>query len=495
MAGNGTLVPDLPMVNQSLAAFDTLSEDEVLYVPPGAEDYSATAEYLVFGACAGCTGPAASAKTVKVTAYPVIVDPDLADPVHLGRAHGVKVDVFPAGDLETFQGSLGGYEADATAIAGTLFNGDLGTRTAFVAVFFRDGTPGKYTARFILNAADAARFGDQWENGSYIRLRDWSEASVPAEKALLGYEKPGLALKPTGPAQAQAKIQFPESCDDGALRQRMSETADDLAATVSDLSLTAGRGDHAKAATLAMGLTCSARSYATDFKGLEVPESSEGARTDFVRGLDAYVEAGSALWYGAKFENSTVYDEGATALAEARDTLNGVLGALNLQTLDDPTLELGSTELYPDALPLGKAYVYADAGKVHKLSVKPESYKYWKSYSVNGEEVTAPYGKTFFMLLTEVNYVAYYGGGSSKVKTPAPQAFSLLADGETYTPAKVSASYLRNIGTVYQSVNLDRDDRRAVGYLIFEVPESFDPANAHLKANFGAAGSPVWEIS
>ncbi|QSZ67541.1 hypothetical protein RJ40_08505 [Methanofollis aquaemaris] len=482
------------MVNQSLAALDTLSDDEVSYVPPDSEDYAATAEYRVFGACADCTGPAASAKKVRVITYPMITDPDLADPVHLGRAHGVKVDVFPEGDLDPLQGSLGGYEADATGIAGTLFTGDLGTRTAFVAIFFRDGASEKSYATFMLTAADAVRFGDLWENGSYIRLRDWSEASVSPEKKLVGYEEPGAALEPTGPAMAVKAVQIPESCDDEGLRERMRETADDLATTVSELSITAGRGDHAKAATLAMGLACSARSYAADFGDLEIPAGSEGARADFIRGLDAYVGAGSALWYGANFENSTMYDEGATSLAEARDTLNGVLGALNLKTLDDPTLELKSTELYPDALALGKGYIYADARGEHKLSVKPGSYKFWKSYSAGEEEVTAPYGKTFFMLVMDVNYVAYYGGGSSKVGTPAPQVFTLLADGESYTPVKVSASYLRNIGSVYRSVNLDRDDRRSVGYLVFEVPESFDPTGAHLKANLGAGGSPVWKI-
>lgn len=496
VAGNVTTVPDIPIINQSLAAFETFSDSEVKYVPPDSEDYAATAEYQVFGACAGCTGPATLAKKVQVTTYPVITDPDLADPVYLGRACGVKVDLYPEGDLDTVQQTLGSYEADAARIAGTLFTGDLGTRTAFVAIFFRDATSDEHNARFILTAADAARFGDLWEEGSYIRFRDWSEASVDVEE-IIGCEEPGAALEATGPvlALALAEPRTSSSCDQEELKQRMREATDDLASTVSDLSLAADREDHAGVADLALGLATAARAYATDFENLEVPAGAEGSRADFIRGLDAYQEAGSALWYGITCANSTVYSKGATSLTEAKDTMNGVLGALDLRTLDDPTLELTSTEFYPDALPLRKGYVYSDTAKEHKLSVKPDSYTVWKSYSVNEkDEVTAPYGKTFFMLLVDVNYIAYYGGKSSKVRTPAPQVFTLLADGQSYMPAKVSASYLKNIGSVYQSVTLDRDDRRAVGYLIFEVPESFDPTGAYLKANLGTGDSPIWML-
>ncbi|MBP2146977.1 hypothetical protein J2129_002431 [Methanofollis sp. W23] len=490
-AENVTTVPNIPIINQSLAAFDIFSDSEVEYVPPDSEYYAAAAEYQVFEACAGCSGPAALAKKVRVTTYPVITDPDLADPVYLGRGQGVKVDLFPEGDPDTLEGTLGSYEADATRIAGALFTGDLGTRTAFVAVFFREGTPDEHNARFILNAADAAKFGDTWDESSYIRFRDWTEASVSAEE-IAGYEEPGGALETTGPVLALGEPQGGASCDQEELKQRMRETADDLAASVSSLTLSAGDENQNKVAVLALDLADAARSYAIEYEDLEVPASADGARADFVMALDAYQDAGSALWYGVTCANTTVYGEGATSLTEARDTMNGVLGALALQTLDDPTLELPSAEVYPDALAFGKGYSYLDSGKVHKISVRPESYTFTKSYKAGDEEVTAPYGKTFMMVLVDVNYLGFYGGGSSRAKVPAPQTFSLINGGETYAPATVSVPYIEGIGTVYRSVTIDRDDRRAIGFLVFEVPESFDPANAYLQAKLGVGGSPVW---
>lgn len=493
MAGNVTTVPNIPIINQSLAAFDILSDSEVEYAPPDSEYYTAAAEYQVFETCAKCTGPAALAKKVRVTTYPMITDSDLADPVYLGRANGVKVDLFPEGDLDSLQGTLGSYEADATRIAGDLFTGDLGTRTAFVAIFFRDGNPDTHSARFILNAADAAKFGDTWDDGCYIRFRDWSEASVSAEE-ITGYEEPGAALEATGPVLTLGESPLLATCDQEELKQKMRETTDDLATTVSSLTLTAGDKDQNKVATLALDLADAARSYATDYEGLEVPAGADSARADFVMALDAYQDAGSALWYGVTCANTTVYGEGATLLTEARDTMNGVLGVFDLQTLDDPTLELPSTEVYPDALDFGKGHIYFDAGKVHKLSVRPESYTFTKSYEAGDEEVTAPYGKTFIMVLVDVNYLGFYGGGSSRAKVPAPQTFSLINGGETYAPATVSASYIEGVGTVYRSVTIDREDRRAIGFLVFEVPESLDPANAYLQAKLGTGGSPVWAL-
>jgi hypothetical protein len=217
----------------------------------------------------------------------------------------------------------------------------------------------------------------------------------------------------------------------------------------------------------------------------------------FVEAFESYDRAGSAIWYGATFADTDHIALGNTYLAEGQDSLNAALEGMNLRTIEDTTLTLQTTEIYPDALKIGEPYRFMDTRQVNKISVRPRSTTTWKSFEAGtGADVKvyqAPYGKQYLFVLMEVNHIGYYGGGSSKYRTPSPTDFTLIAGGEEYRPSQPSA-YMRGIGSVYASTSIDRSDYSS-GYLVFEVPESVDPAGVYLRLSIRGIGTQIWNLS
>ncbi|TAJ45365.1 hypothetical protein CUJ86_01060 [Methanofollis fontis] len=460
---------------------------------PDPSDYDAMAAYLVEQARLSMSGSAAGAQDVMVTIYSVITDPDLADPDYLGREKVVKVDVILNSSRGTLGDTLWAYEVDATRIAETLFDGDQKGRTACVAVFFREKAGGDPLMKLVLDAKTAAVFDQSWDGTSYIRLKHWSDAAVSSRYRGVGFEDPSSAMVPG--QEIVTTVAVP--CDEEAFRNAVIDATADIAATASEMSIQSIDQDYGAVAASALALTTSARTYEEEFSAYDVPDSYEGLKDEFIAALDCYVDAGSAIWYGATFTDGAAIELGNEYLVEGQDALNGVLGGLNLRQVEDSTLTLQSTDLYPDALDLGEPYRFVDSREVNKISVRPRSYTSWGSYTLGtGEdavEVRAPYGREYLFVLVEVNHIGYYGGGSSRYRTPKPTDFTLITGGDEYTPSQPSG-YVRGVGSVYISDYVDKSDF-STGYLVFEVPESFDPEDTYLRAKITGIGTPIWKLS
>lgn len=485
--GNGSVGDINPLLGKEAAA----ATPETTLSPPDPGDYAAMAEYIVDITRDRFSGAGAGASGITVSTFEVITDVDLADPAHMGRSQAVKVDVVMNASRDLLAGSLWGHEADATRIAEAFYSGDLKGETAFVAVFFREKRTGAYTSKFILTAKDASRFGNGWDGSSYIRCADWSDAVVRGSG--VPYEDPEAAMEPL--QEAEAKEQVP--CDYDTLKNAGTEAASSIASTVSEMSIRAGDQDYATVSKLAMELTGSAKSCSAEFRAYAVPDGLEHVKARFVEAFESYDRAGSAIWYGATFADTDHIALGNTYLAEGQDSLNAALEGMNLRTIEDTTLTLQTTEIYPDALKIGEPYRFMDTRQVNKISVRPRSTTTWKSFEAGtGADVKvyqAPYGKQYLFVLMEVNHIGYYGGGSSKYRTPSPTDFTLIAGGEEYRPSQPSA-YMRGIGSVYASTSIDRSDYSS-GYLVFEVPESVDPAGVYLRLSIRGIGTQIWNLS
>jgi hypothetical protein len=485
--GNGNISDTNPILGNGAARTPEVTTP----APPDPDDYAAMAEYLVDLTGDQFSGAAAGASEIVVSTFEVITDADLADPAYLGRGQALKVDVVMNSSRSALAESLWGHEVDATRIAETFYSGDLKGKTAFVAVFFREKRTGAYTSKFILTAKDASRFANGWDGSSYIRYADWSDSAVRGGG--VPYEDPETAMEPM--QEAEAKEHVP--CDYETLKNAGTEAASSIALTVSEMSIRAEDQDYAAVSTLAMELTGSARSCAAEFRAYTVPDGLEYVKAAFVEAFDCYDRAGSAIWYGAAFTDADHIDLGNTYLAEGQDSLNAALEGLNLRKIEDTTLTLQTTELYPDALKMGEPYRFMDAREVNKISVRPRSYTAWNTFETGtGAEVKiyqAPYGKQFLLVLMEVNHIGFYGGGSSTYRTPSPSDYTLIAGGEEYRPSQPSA-YMKGIGSVYASTSIERSDYSS-GYLVFEVPESIDPAEAYLRLSIRGIGTPIWKLS
>ncbi|MDK2974507.1 MAG: hypothetical protein PWP08_878 [Methanofollis sp.] len=486
--GNGTVNGNASLFGSEAAETPVATATPA---PPDPDDYAAMAEYLVDTMKDRFTGAAAGAPEIAVSTFEVITDADLADPAYLGCGQAVKVDIVTNTSGDVLAESLWGHEVDATRIAEAFFSGDFKGKTAFVAVFFRDQSNADYSSKFMLTAKDASRFGNEWDGSSYIRWSDWSDAVVRGNG--VPYEDPETAMEPLQEADAGEQI----PCDYDTLKSAATEATESIASTVSEMSIQASNQDYGTVATLAVDLTGSARAYAGEFETYSVPDALDPAREQFIEAFEYYEEAGSAIWYGAAFTDADHIDLGNTYLSEAQDSLNAALDGLNLRKIEDTTLTLQSTDLYPDALDMGEPYKFLDSKEVNKISVGVRSYVVRKSFETSTDDevkiTRAPYGKQYLFVLMEVTHIGYYGGGSSKYKTPSPADYTLIAEGAEYKPSQPSG-YLKGIGSVYASGTIDRKDYSS-GYLVFEVPESVDPAETYLKLSIKGIGTPIWNLS
>lgn len=482
-ASNGTSILNLGAASSPVTT--------VALEPPDPDDYAAMAEYLVESTKADFSGAAVGSPAITVSTFDVITDADLADPAYLGRSQAVKVDVVTNASDDTLAASLWGQEVDATRIAEAFYSGDLEGKTAFVAVFFRPTSSGDYSSKFILNAKDASCFGDTWDGSSYIRFEDWSAAVVRGSG--VSYEDPETAMVPLQEISTEEQV----PCDHEILKSAASEATGSIASIVSQMTISADGQDYTTVANLADDLTGEARSYAEAFRAYAVPDDLEDVREQFVDAFDSYGRAGSAIWYGAAFTDSDKIDLGNAYLSDGQESLNSALQGLNLRTIEDSTLTLSNTELYPDALDLGKPYKFLDKKEVNKISIRPESYVTWRTFSAgtgeNLKDYRASYGMQYLFVLMDVTHIGYYGGGSSTYRTPGPTSYVLMAGGKEYKPSQPSG-YMRGIGSVYASESIDKDDFSS-GYLVFEIPDSIDPADAYLKLSLSGIGTPIWKLS
>jgi hypothetical protein len=492
--GHGEGVPALPSVLGTVSGYEEPAPVRAAAV----EDtdplslYAAQAREAVDGVAGSLASAGNDTGVTDVTAFPLITDPDLADPAYLGRPMGVKVVVVSPAEGDRLQNTLWWHERDATVIARALYGGEIKDRLGFVAVVFRKADGKATSLKLLLNAADVPT-DLSGKTDAYIRNLDWSAAEVGKGVSIAGYEPPESAVqKPSGSAKgASARALTVDT-----LKVEVADGAKVLNRKIGEISRAADQSDYTAVARLSDELIGIARVQEKDLRSCTVPSACAPAFNAYCAGLRQYQDAGSFLWYGATFTDADAFARGNDCLVQGQARVGSTMENLSLSA---PSLEspvVAAQSLYPNALAPSDRYKFKDAPEGNTISVKvgPVTRLDWYTTEKDGKviEHLPSYGKEFLCVLVEINHLGYGGKGNPKFRTPKALAFTLHLGGEKYLP-KQPGAYIECVGSVYSDISLNRRDR-TIGYLVYEVPVASDPASGYLEANLGKSGSPIWRL-
>jgi hypothetical protein len=151
------------------------------------------------------------------------------------------------------------------------------------------------------------------------------------------------------------------------------------------------------------------------------------------------------------------------------------------------------TPLFEDPLTKGTPYAFTDNRGFHTLSVYIGNCQMGSGfYYTPGEPGTpvarweASSGHKFLMVGVDFYMTGIRKEGkSSTFLTPLATSFQLVKGGDSYGVLNASEIprmtdyYLRDVGSMYRDRLITKDDEGS-GILIFEVPQSFDPASAYV---------------
>lgn len=250
----------------------------------------------------------------------------------------------------------------------------------------------------------------------------------------------------------------------------------------------------------AAGMVSLAEQLRLDAAALLVSPENESVRSQFIAALDEFAAAGSMLENGIPTDRS-VRDDALEHLARGTEVLSETLQGYT----PTPTVEPEGSTLpadlaaeadpeFPGALRPGERFIYDDSSGDNTASIIIGGFTLSNGFETIGAkpvEYTPGPGNVYLLVTVQATHLGYRGEGtSSRIRTPAESAFTLYYNGETYRPLQAPGPTSR--GGSYSSLVLERHESRA-GYLFFEVPEDFDPANAYLQVRVGS-NSPVWHL-
>lgn len=185
---------------------------------------------------------------------------------------------------------------------------------------------------------------------------------------------------------------------------------------------------------------------------------------------------------------------------QATATPTMTMAATTVQTAAPAPAVTAEASPFPDALPLGKSYVYGgeEDGRVltvYNAIVVPS---YWFHSTEHGYawEVKPAEGNKFLFLELKVKH----NGTKTELGAPYQGSIYVWYDGQYYSYRE------ERDGAIYRVTepnNMDEDYYGGVlniydtrdGFLIFEVPESITVDRAYAQVNLGNVyGSQTWEL-
>lgn len=189
---------------------------------------------------------------------------------------------------------------------------------------------------------------------------------------------------------------------------------------------------------------------------------------------------------------------------------------------------------FPDALNVDQRWYYdSDTGKNYDaksskadICFQAEGYKVLQDFQLydrkTGDKIWVypASGNQFYLVSITIIVVGGYG---TDEYTPYPEELSVIADSATYHPMKVISDEwdvviknygpgdgiyyshdmdlfdhysLKNVGDIYVRTSLYKAGKEKEFYnawVMYEVPESFNKANAYFRADLGGS-APVWKM-
>ncbi|MDN7023865.1 DUF4352 domain-containing protein [Methanoculleus sp. FWC-SCC1] len=249
-------------------------------------------------------------------------------------------------------------------------------------------------------------------------------------------------------------------------------------------------------------LHAAASALLPEVRSLHISPDQEHLQATFVAALNAYVSAGAVMKDGATLNASEV-DAAFDGIINGTEHLRLAVGNLSddlqipeeIDAIGAFTLRSKSAPIFKNALPLRQRYTFTDRTGANMLSLILESARETGVYYVlggDGAAVAAEPGRAFVVVTLQVTNIGHQGESRTyTVRTPDPGAFTLQYFDATYTPLKIPSRI--SFGDAYGAGTLDRYESKE-GVILFDVPASFESADAYVRVNLGDQGTPVWAL-
>jgi hypothetical protein len=440
-------------------------------------------------------GAATKMAAYEITIVDLVTDEDLADPAYLGRDRGIKVTLIYGNDLGKLENTLWGHETDATLIAQSLYAGEFGNRIGTVVIIYKTEEGGEPGVKLALNAADEERFAESGDREGYIRAEDWSAISLHSDDIAF-YEDPDRALTPGRPKREGDEGEEVVVLDREALRGELHRSTMLLTSSETRISESIKNEQFQETEILADEFVRQSDAVISQVAQLPVETELEPARQEYLRGVREFRDAGSFLWRGAVYLRADDFQSAETTLRSGERHINAAHRMLEMEQMDQVDLTLPPPNPFPSALSLGERYTYRDEAGANDISVIIDGYEIKSGYTIveNGtaQRINAGYGKKFLFVVLHVTHIGFRGNGTDTIRTPPPERFTLILDGEEYTHSTPDR-YVRELGHPYASVVLERKEMYE-GFLIYAIPEEADPSTGYIQLDLGEEGRPVWRL-
>jgi hypothetical protein len=248
-------------------------------------------------------------------------------------------------------------------------------------------------------------------------------------------------------------------------------------------------------------LSASALSRAED---CDVSSGNESIREEYMIAMREFISAGDLL-AGMVAPDPDVIETAFDHIALGTEHLHeamrlygeGMVDSTAEMSLQMVESEPSPTPAYPGAFSLNDRYChdYPNGEGSNVLSVIVESTREIHAFTANDlsrKRFEAEPGREYLLVVVKFAHVGFKGDGkSSSIRLPALSAFTLLHGDESYKPmTDVPVSTF--LGETYAGglLALEENDE---SYLFFDVPESLNVSEAHLKVSLGN-GAPIWSL-
>ncbi|MDG6257751.1 MAG: hypothetical protein QCH35_09165 [Methanomicrobiaceae archaeon] len=427
--------------------------------------------------------------------FSLITDDDLADPSHAGGDRGVKVTILYDTPGSPHEDSLWSHETDATTVARAVYTSDAEDRIGTLSVVFKYSDQEDYRLKLTLDAADAQRFADRWQDGGFICRMDWSAVDINA--GIIPYERPDRILEPDNTAQTtrSGSPQIVATRQETFCKELYSSTIL-LTSAASEIARNTEAERFDQAGALAKDLIDTSDAVRAHTENLRIDADLEPARQEYLLGVDEYRKSASCIWNGSRYTDSEEFEAAQAYLKAGEAHINAAYAMIGMEPLDGRSYTRPPSDPYPGALAPGKRFVYRDDQRANDISVIVDRYEIKTGYTIrdNGtsRRFNAEYGNKFLYVVLHATHVGHRGDGTEEITTPPADAFNLILGGEEYHHSTPD-TYVKEWGQPYSATTIGRKERHK-GFLIFAIPETSDPQTAYLRLNLGGKGQPVWNL-
>ena len=374
------------------------------------------------------SGAGKDSDSFKIHIINLPTDPLVADPFHLGREKGIKINLFCQESSEKIGSTLWWFEDDVTELVKSLYESKHGDKIGFVAVTFTKTDSDAFSVRFILNADDVQRLSPLWnENGTVIRSSDWSDLKTGEKTHIVMYEDPTACIIPVSPNKVYT-VENALYASDESFKDYIISSADTVSRKVYDTSKYVRNADNSLIAASSEELVNTCLEVTETVSDYPVSEGNSRIKSDYISALTDLSKAGSGFWYAGLYSDQKSMEDACAFMEIGLDKLNQVLNTIGSEPVETVRMEVMPDMIFSKYHNLNTAFHYEDSRNINTIGINVEGVRLRKSLSLKeGNSVTKlepDFGNIFLVITIDVTHLWYRGGGSDRVKTPAGSAYT-----------------------------------------------------------------------